>query len=47
MQPVALRSGWLKHLRSTSARSLDEQNLWLPRDGMPALCHVLVSSNSL
>ena len=26
----ALRSGWLKHLR-TSARSLDEQNLWLPQ----------------
>ena len=23
MQPVASRSGWLKHLRSTSARSLD------------------------
>ena len=28
MQPTALRSGWLKHLRSTSARSLDEQSLW-------------------
>ena len=30
MQPVISRYGLLKHLRSTSARLLDEQSLWQP-----------------
>ena len=47
MLSVVSRSGWLKHFRSTYARSLDEQSLWLLLETECLLyATLLVSSNS-